>query len=360
MDDQFCQYCQQGPFESVMIRKIHEQQFCPDAPKTSEQVSAQAWGEDQPSVFQEQLGQSGSSINDEIKEEWSKQTGRVTRLLFYNPDPNFLVSSRLQAKLERINEMRKREPQKIWLVGDAGTGKTSLALQFAAKTKSPCLKCPCPAMTEVSQWMGRTEYHPERGTHYIPSLFIEAAETPGAVIILNDITRVENPKVLNPLMDITDETGSTWSDELGREVRVADGVVFIATSNEGWEYTGADDPDAALKERFDVIHMPLPPKAQLKEIVARKVGNSPEIDAAVEFFLQCLSKGIRMSLRHVLRMCKDIKYGASLVDAAVLSAIGDMDKDHQQEALQILQVQSSSVSGLAELINMDESWGEWQ
>ncbi len=343
-----CQYCGDGPFNSKVSLGVHEQNFCEqrpaDAPKTGE--------------VKDTNGQSGHALDDEQKKKWEEEHDRVTRLQFFKSDPNFVMPERLQGKLERTSERRKHSSQHIWLVGDAGMGKTSLALEYAAVTESPTYKAPCPAMTEVSQWMGRTAFTPERGTFYIPSVFVEAVETENAVVVLNDATRVENPKVLNPLMDICDETGATWCEEMGRDIRVAKGVVFIATSNEGWQYTGADEADVGLKDRFDVIPVPLPPSDIIQQIVYSKVGDSEGIKVGVEFFLQCLKKGLPLSLRHVLRLAADIKYGASLVDAAMLGMIGNMTEDQCTEALQILQVKSTALGGIGEL-EIEDKWSHW-
>jgi len=342
-----CQYCGEGPFPSALGKKIHEQQYCSMKPEEVEPVEI-------PSP--DTQGQSGHAIDKDAYEEWCKRTGRETRLQFLKPDPNFQVSVRLIEKFNRVIKAREDEPQMLYLVGDSGTGKTSLALQFAAITKSPTYKAPCPAMSEVSQWMGRTEFSPERGTFYIPSLFIEAIETEGAVVILNDITRVENPKVLNPLMDILDEAAQTYSEELGRMVKVAKGVVFIATANEGWEYVGADDPDRAMKQRFSVIHMKPPSTEILTKIIQSKVGSTPEIRAGIDFFLECIKRGIPLSIRHALRLTKDIRLGASLVDAALLGMLGDLDDEKQRDALQILQVKTGLTS---EQLEVSDEWRVW-
>ncbi|KKN32716.1 hypothetical protein LCGC14_0811020 [marine sediment metagenome] len=348
MSDYRCQYCGDGPFQSTVQQKVHEQNFCDQRPADIIQTS----------VLKETNGQSGHLLDDEQKTKWEQENGRVTRLQFFRSDPNFVIPQRLQGKLGRVITRREHSTQHIWFVGDAGMGKTGLALEFAAITKSPTYKAPCPAMTEVSQWMGRTAFEPERGTFYIPSVFVEAIETENAVVILNDATRVENPKVLNPLMDVCDEIGATWCEEMGREVRVAKGVVFFATSNEGWQYTGADEADVGLKDRFDVIPIPLPPPEIISQIVYSKVDDTPEIRTGVEFFLQCIRKGLPLSLRHALRLAADIKYGASLVDAAMLGMIGNMTSDQQTEALQILQVKSSSLGGVGDL-EVEDRWSHW-
>lgn len=352
MPQGYCQYCEEGPFENEFQKKLHEQSYCEQRPATPEKPTVSV-----PSV--ETNGLSGHPLDDDRKKEWEEEQGKVTRLQFFKVDPNLIVPGRVQRKLDRVIEQRKRRPQSIWLKGGAGVGKTSLALQFAAQTHSPTYKAPCPAMTEVSQWMGRTAYTPDRGTYYVPSVFVEACETENSVIILNDVTRVENPKVLNPLMDVTDDTGATWSEEMGREVRVAPGVVFIATSNEGWEYVGTDDADVALKDRFAVINIPVPPVSVLDQIISSKIGETEEIRAGTQFFIRCMERGLPLTVRHALRLTEDIKYGASLMDAAMLTMIGDLSDEHQTEALQLLQADQSRHGVTLDSLAVDDEWSRW-
>jgi len=349
MEDYRCQYCGDGPFQSEVSKSVHEGRFCDKKPDDILVT---------PVDVKDTNGQSGHALDDEEKKKWEDKNKTATRLQFFKSDPNFVMPERLQGKLERMSVRREHSPQHLWLVGDAGTGKTSLVLEFAAITKSPTYKAPCSAMTEVSQWMGRTAFTPERGTYYIPSVFVEAVETEDAVVIFNDATRVENPKVLNPLMDICDETGATWCEEMGRDIRVAKGVVFFATSNEGWQYTGADEADVGLKDRFDVIPIPLPPVDIIRQIIYSKIGDTPEIATGVDFFMQCIKKGLPLSIRHALRLAADIKYGASLVDAAILGMIGNMTPDQQTEALQVLQVKSTSLGGIGDL-EIEDKWSHW-
>ena len=301
------------------------------------------------------------AYNKEAADDWKTKHGQETHLQFFSPDPNFVMSERIQHKFERVSMRRQFSPQNIYLSGEAGTGKTSLALQYAALSGSPTYKAPCPAMKEVGQWMGRMAYSPDKGTYYISSLFAEAVETPYSVVILNDITRVENPKVLNPLMDLLDDTRETEVMELDRRLSVAPGVVFIATANEGWEYTGADDPDKALKNRFEILYIPLPPADILRDIVHTKVGESQAINEGISYFLECLQKGIKLSVRHILRLAEDIRYGASLLDAAMLGMLGDITDEQRVQALQLLQIRTGiTTEGIEDKwvpwLNIDTGW----
>ena len=80
--------------------------------------------------------------------------------------------------------------------------------------------------------------------------------------ILDEVNRAENEKVLNVLMPLVDHRRCVWVEELGREVRVAEGVIFYGTLNEGAYFAGTNNVDNALRDRFREITWISPPACQ--------------------------------------------------------------------------------------------------
>jgi nitric oxide reductase NorQ protein len=64
-------------------------------------------------------------------------------------------------------------------------------------------------------------------------------------------------------------------DELGL-LKVADGVIFFATLNEGEEFIGTELLDAALRDRFYVLNMDYLPNEVEKEVLIKKTGITKE------------------------------------------------------------------------------------
>lgn len=145
----------------------------------------------------------------------------------------------------------------IMIVGPAGTGKTQLVYNVAnvlqkehdffvfnlGSTQDPRLSL-----------IGNTSFNREIGTFFNKSAFIKAIETPGAIILLDEISRA-HPEAWNILMSILDvnqryiRLDETDDKEV---IHVAPGVSFIATANIGNEYTATRIMDRALRDRFTV------------------------------------------------------------------------------------------------------------
>lgn len=265
-------------------------------------------------------------------------------ILFYPTiNPYFVIPTDLQAKLERAEAISHQHPMKLLLTGPKGAGKTSLGKQFAAKYNRPCFIAPCMTMTEGMQWWGKQEVSPERGTFYVPSAFVKAVETPNCVILLDDMNRTDNPKVLNPLFKLLDDELAVFLDDLGRYVRVAEGVVFIATVNEGFEYQGVDPIDLALRSRFanGVILIDYPPALQIREIILRRTGVSVESADILSRFAGSLAghpqEPIFIDMRQMIAMAEDVVFGASIRDAVMFCLLGSLVDEQIEKVNAVLQ-----------------------
>jgi nitric oxide reductase NorQ protein len=264
-------------------------------------------------------------------------------LFFPKANRSFLVQDDMVKFLERVNVQRRKHPINILLIGNQGSGKTSLAEQFAAKNTNPCYIAPCVTMTEPIQWWGYTGVSPERGTYYVPSAFVKAIETPNCVIILDDMNRVENPKVLNPLFPLLDDRRETHLDELGRSVKVAEGVVFFATINEGYQFQGTDPIDLALRDRFDQVPVSYPPSTSIAQILHDRSGLDHVNCSMVADFAGNLAghptNPIILSMRQLIRVAEHMADGANARDAVhftLMASFKPKDMEIVKMALQQL------------------------
>ena len=105
--------------------------------------------------------------------------------------------------------------------------------------------------------IGNTHFDGKKGTYFSASLFVKAIQTPGAVILLDELSRA-HPDAWNILMTVLDY-GQRYLrlDEKNdsETVKVADGVTFVATANIGNEYTSTRVMDKALMDRFTIVEM---------------------------------------------------------------------------------------------------------
>lgn len=235
------------------------------------------------------------------------------------PEPHFFLRQETITGLDRVGRLSARHPVNVLVAGKQGCGKSTLVRQFAARNKRPLATFQIGILSEPGQLFG--EHRLKDGeTYYQEFLFPRAIQTPGCVVHLEEINRPEHPKALNMLLSVLAEDRSVWIDEIGY-IKVADGVVFFATLNEGDEFIGTEMLDAALRDRFYVTVLDyLPPEVETK-VLCLKAG-LVEADALTVVNVANRLRGNRnepmvVSTRHTLMIAEMIGVGASIREAFV-------------------------------------------
>ena len=242
-------------------------------------------------------------------------------LLVPQIDPFYYVTNEMAGIIGKIRKVSEKHPINILVTGWQGCGKSSLVRQYASIYDCPLATFQVGILSEPGQLFG--EYALEDGeTRYKEFLFPQALQTPNCVIHLEEINRPENPKALNMLFSILSDDRQVWLDELGT-LKVADGVVFFATLNEGDDYTGTEMLDPALRDRFYTLLMDyLPPDVE-KEILIKKTGVSEkeagDIIEAVNKLRSMSELDIEVSTRTTLMIGEMVAVGTTLRDAIVVS-----------------------------------------
>lgn len=264
-------------------------------------------------------------------------------LLIPDADPYYYTDSETLNILKIIHTISRKHPVNVLVAGRQGCGKSSLVNQYAAVYRKPLATFQVGILSEPGQLFG--EYTLENGeTRYKQFLFPQAIQTPNCVIHLEEINRPEHPKALNMLFSILSDDRQVWMDELGT-LKVADGVTFFATLNEGDEYIGTELLDPALRDRFYVLLMDYLPQEVEKEVLIKKTGvtkrEADEIIGAISALRGNSELAIEISTRTTLMIGEVVAAGGSLRDGIVTSL--QTSKDALESILLSLQMEKGLV-----------------
>lgn len=256
------------------------------------------------------------------------------------PDPNFFILKEDMENLHRFNQMSEKHPVNILTTGNQGCGKSSLVRQFAYIYQRPMATFQIGLLLEAGQLFGQQRLK-DGETYYQEFLFPKAIRTPGCVIHLEEINRSESPHALNELFSVLSEDRSIWIDEYGM-IQVAPGVIFFATMNEGETFSGTDEMDEALKDRFYRIHLEYLPHEVEREVLIRKTRiDGSKADQILKMVNRIRNNDqIRMSIsiRHSLMIAELVAMGASLREAMIYSL--QISKDALESLLLSIQVET--------------------
>ena len=173
----------------------------------------------------------------------------------YSLKPKGLMMKELKWKYLIRSAVRGKN---IMMTGPAGCGKTMAAKSVVNSLDRPDFYFNLGATQDPrSTLIGNTHFDSKKGTFFSRSLFVEAIQTPGSVILLDELSRA-HPDAWNILMTVLDY-GQRYLrlDEQDNQatIKVADGVTFVATANIGNEYTSTRVMDKALMDRFTIVEM---------------------------------------------------------------------------------------------------------
>ncbi|MEW5735577.1 MAG: MoxR family ATPase [Thermodesulfobacteriota bacterium] len=254
------------------------------------------------------------------------------------PDPHFYILEEDRENLTRLEKMSHRHPVNVLVTGSQGCGKSTLVRQFAHIHNRPMATFQIGLLLESGQLFGQQRLRAGE-TFYQEFLFPKAIRTPGCVVHLEEINRTESPHALNELFSVLSEDRSIWIDELGF-VEVAPRVMFFATMNEGEGFSGTENLDAALKDRFYRVHLEyLPPDVEKKVLVAKTSiapGTADQVLSVVNRIRANERLAVPVSIRESLMIAEMVALGAGLREALVYSL--QVSRDTLESLLLAVQV----------------------
>lgn len=258
----------------------------------------------------------------------------------------FYVSEDTRAKLVMLAKRRADGYNSNCLVkGQQGCGKTELASQWAAALEAPFISVEVGLLQEAGQMFGQQTLS-KGEVVYETFRLADAIQVTGMVVLLDEINRAERPEALNDLFSLLDDRRMVWIDALKEEVKVAPGVTFFASINEGIQFTGTKELDSAIRDRFFTIEMtypPLPVEAELFE--QRMHMNKEESNKLATICATARKRDIELSTRKGIQIAECLNYGLSWSRAIQfslginLSAVEDilLELHLQGEQLEVLE-----------------------
>jgi len=186
-------------------------------------------------------------------------------------DDTHVINKDLAVLFDALDKMSVKKPVNVRLNGPAGCGKTTTAMEFAARFRRPMLVMNCSMVREPRDWFGFKDFDPKTQTiSWKKSLFYKFVQTNNAVVVLDEMNRI-SPMVLNTLLPLLDDRRKAYLEEASETIKVGNGVVFFATTNEGREFTGTVGLDLAQADRMSTLIEVtyLPEEEEAKLLVAR-------------------------------------------------------------------------------------------
>ncbi len=233
----------------------------------------------------------------------------------------------------------------IMMTGPAGSGKTMTVQTLADITNRPYFYFNLGATQDPrGTLIGNTHYDKERGgTFFAKSLFVQAIQTPNAIILMDELTRC-HPEGWNILMTVFDENQRYLRIDEHVDtptIKVADGVCFMATANIGIEYTSTRVLDAAIRDRFQVIEMELLNESECGRLLNLRVpDNSQYNDLLAKIYSELViessgetpSISNHISIRLMIETAEIMADGFSLLEAAQVTILPNYDAEGGAES----------------------------
>ena len=199
----------------------------------------------------------GTTTDDTVTVDVPTEHAEVMNFIHssYSLKPKGLMMTELKWKYLIRSAVRGKN---IMMTGPAGCGKTMAAKAVVNSLDRPDFYFNLGATQDPrSTLVGNTHFDKDKGTFFAQSLFVEAIQTPNAVILLDELSRA-HPDAWNILMTVLDygQRYLRLDEADGSDtIKVADGVTFVATANIGNEYTSTRVMDKALMDRFTIVEM---------------------------------------------------------------------------------------------------------
>ncbi len=225
----------------------------------------------------------------------------------------------------------------VLLIGETGTGKTSLIRHLASKTKNAFVRVNHNGGTTIEDIVGRWLITPDANgqikTEWVDGILIQAMKE-GYWFLADEINAA--PAEVNFVYHaLTDDDGRVLIAEKGNEVVIPHpNFRFFGAMNPPAEYAGTKELNKALMSRFMVVQVDFPAPKTEQKILIQRTGVAPEVaERMVRFAGEIRVNHAKEQVRFVLST-RDLIMWARLFNvykkymlAAEMSILGKVTTD---------------------------------
>jgi MoxR-like ATPase len=162
------------------------------------------------------------------------------------------------------------------LIGETGTGKTSLAIEVAESLGLEVIRLNMDGNVTADQFIGRGAADGAR-TFFEVGILPQAMKR-GAVLILDEVN-MSPAEVLALVYSVAERKPSLTIKETGERFTAADGFCLVATMNPTADYAGTRELSHALKSRFGLtVEFPRLSGVRLVEALKAQVPTAADVD----------------------------------------------------------------------------------
>ena len=253
----------------------------------------------------------------------------------------FYVESKNWKYLVR-NIMRKKP---TLLIGPTGTGKTELILMACKQLGINCEVHDMGAMQDPLTDLLGCHRIKDGSSTFDYAKFVDDVQKPG-VILLDELSRAPlmTNNILFPCLDSRRELPLAIADSEGpRSVKVHPDCVFIATANIGSEYSGTQEIDAALMNRFLPLKVDYMPSRNEVEVLKKRCNISEDDAATIVKFANVMRQENRkgsimypVSTRENIAIGEMIADGFDMIDAVNFVVCNKFNDDDVKPVKQLM------------------------
>jgi MoxR-like ATPase len=221
-----------------------------------------------------------------------------------------------------VDAMSMPVPQRLWLTGERGTGKTTFTEQIAARLNRPYLSQTMDRFTERSDLIGGMGLTGGDTKHRKGAL-AQMIQMPFAVILIDEFTYAQSENVSGPLNALFARGGRYDVPETGESIVAAEGVFLMAGDNTNGtgdptgRYVGTNPTNAATRDRFGwYVTFTFMPKQKEMAIIRSRSGCNEEIAERVHGVMTMLRQKVNSgaladppSLREAIAMAELLSLG---------------------------------------------------